>query len=588
MKNNWHLLLLFCAFIWFNPISVNAKKPKGVSSAFVSQEKIIHETMSTLFFGAKDKIIIKRNVVNGVNLLKQDMFPKANTIYVIQNDFVLASNITIPQNSVLLFDGGIISGKYTVDFNGARLLGLPKLLCSFTGEVGNNSVDVSWFGRTNEEGLSKINDICTIASVIIVPKGEYKVNKTLCVNNIANKTIDVYGNIVSECEKGYCFEFDDVFYSTISFHGRLDGFGKTKQGIKIKTAKFNYFKFTIISQFLNCIWIQPSTAFAHNDITLGVLESDYNNAELLVLDGTMKGCWLNENYFHNGYFGRNSSSTSANTYVTGVKYVIKTPITDNTTTFNDNIWRDICFEHINTAFWFNHARLNIIDNMRVEHCGKFLKSPLIKAHNLSRDNRINNLLYGANESLSYDVFENGIIWGEVSSPLLSDYKVSYDISHKDIVSISQIDDGYANCKSEFFSLVNPSNLKISDEFRYKVSQNYAYNASYSDLPAIVVKCQDNSENKTSIITISSDTDVKVFVGVLEMVNNDKKNHVLSSDTAGLEGLMKTYNTEKKKIIVLSNNVKKAVIAFRYNNSTSGVFKKMHIETSNCYIVKNSE
>ena len=66
------------------------------------------------------------------------------------------------------------------------------------------------------------------------------------------------------------------------------------------------------------------------------------------------------------------------TYVTGVKYTIGNRLTSKTTTFNDNIWRDISFEHINTAFWFNHTNLNIIENMRVEKCGRSLNSLLLK------------------------------------------------------------------------------------------------------------------------------------------------------------------------------------------------------------------
>lgn len=567
-------LLICCVTFWLSATSYAA-------------QDINYKQIAATNLRAKEKVVIRKNVVNGVNLLKQDMLPKTNTIYVIQHDFVLASNVIIPENSVLLFDGGSISGAFEIRLNGVMLLGLPKLLCNFTGEVGNNSVDVTWFGSTLDDGIKKLNDICKIASVIEVPKGDYSLNNTICVNNIAYKTINIYGNIVSGVDKGYCFEFDNVYYSNINFYGRVDGKGKTKKGIILKTAKFNFFKFTIISQFINCLHIQPITAFAHNDITLGVLESDYDNANLLLLDGGVDGGWLNENYFHNGYFGRNSSSSEKTTYVTGVKYTIGNRLTSKTTTFNDNIWRDISFEHINTAFWFNHTNLNIIENMRVEKCGRSLNSPLIKAYNLSKNNRINNLLYGANESLSYDVFENGIIWGEVSSPLLNYYTASYDISYKDIDPTTQIDKGYANCTSEYFSLVTPSNLKLSKNFRYKLSKGFAYNAAYADLPAIVVECQDSSTIST--ITITSDTDVKIFVGILEMDKNEKNvksNQVLSTDTAGSEGMLKTFNTSKKKVIVLNNKVKKAVIGFRYNNSSSGVFKKMHIETSNCNVVTN--
>lgn len=583
-KKNLRPGLLFCASIWLSLLSVDAKQIDLAYPIAGQNKDKNYELATPPYSGYKDRIIIRKNAVKGVNLLKQSAFLKSNAIYVIRHDFVLASNITIPDNSVLLFEGGSISGTFEISLNGVLLLGLPKLLCGFSGEVSNNNVDVTWFGETADDGLNKLNDICKIASVIIVPKGDYKVNNTISIKDIAHKSIEIYGNIASSIDRGYCFDFDNVYYSNICFYGRLDGNGESRKGVIIKTAKFNYFKFTVISQFNNCLHIQPSSGFAHNDITLGVLESDYDGSELLLLDGSIDGGWLNENYFHNGYFGRNSSSSEEYSYVTGVKFIVGGQITSNTTTFNDNIWRDISFEHINTAFWFNHTNLNIVDNMRVEKCGKALHSPLIKATNQSKNNHINNLLYGAFESLSYDVFENGIIWGTISSPLLNYHTASYDISYKDIVPTKQIDRGYANCRSDYFSLVNPSDLRVTETFRYKLSNDYAYNDSYSDLPAIVVECNDSSSIST--ITVTSDTDVKVFVGLLEVEKNDNNNHILSSDIAGSEGLLKTFNTSKQKVIVLSNNVRKAVIAFRYNNSSSGVFKQMHIETSNCVVVTN--
>ena len=51
----------------------------------------------------------------------------------------------------------------------------------------------------------------------------------------------------------------------------------------------------------------------------------------------------------------------------------------------------------------------------------------------------------------------------------------------------------------------------------------------------MVECQDSSTIST--ITITSDTDVKIFVGILEMDKNEKNvksNQVLSTDTAGSE------------------------------------------------------
>lgn len=62
-----------------------------------------------------DKVYLRKNIVNGVNVLTQDMIAKANTIYIIQYDFDLRSaEITIPKGCVLVFQGGSLSnGRIT-------------------------------------------------------------------------------------------------------------------------------------------------------------------------------------------------------------------------------------------------------------------------------------------------------------------------------------------------------------------------------------------------------------------------------------------------------------------------------------------
>ena len=56
-------------------------------------------------------IILKKNLVNGVNTLTQEMMSAINTKYVIKYDYMLGEDITIPTNCVLKFDGGSISGN---------------------------------------------------------------------------------------------------------------------------------------------------------------------------------------------------------------------------------------------------------------------------------------------------------------------------------------------------------------------------------------------------------------------------------------------------------------------------------------------
>lgn len=58
------------------------------------------------------RIVLQKNLVNGVNTLTQAMLPidsGENTIYVIQHNYVLGENITIPANCVLEFEGGSLT-----------------------------------------------------------------------------------------------------------------------------------------------------------------------------------------------------------------------------------------------------------------------------------------------------------------------------------------------------------------------------------------------------------------------------------------------------------------------------------------------
>lgn len=99
----------------------------------------------------QNRVILKKNLVSvdGIrkNLLTQDMFlsevsgdsaPNTNVTFYIQQDYILAEDITIPANSVLDFNGGSIKGGYTI----------KGQYTSFRGDV-NLSPDVKFDGTFN-------------------------------------------------------------------------------------------------------------------------------------------------------------------------------------------------------------------------------------------------------------------------------------------------------------------------------------------------------------------------------------------------------------------------------------------------------
>lgn len=68
-------------------------------------------------------IILKKNLVNGVNTLTQEMMANQNIKYVIKYDYVLGENITVPDNCILEFDGGSILGTHTLTGNNTDIKG---------------------------------------------------------------------------------------------------------------------------------------------------------------------------------------------------------------------------------------------------------------------------------------------------------------------------------------------------------------------------------------------------------------------------------------------------------------------------------
>ena len=62
-------------------------------------------------------IILKKNLVNGVNTLTQEMMSVTNTKYVIKYNYILGENIIIPENCILEFDGGSIANSTENSYN---------------------------------------------------------------------------------------------------------------------------------------------------------------------------------------------------------------------------------------------------------------------------------------------------------------------------------------------------------------------------------------------------------------------------------------------------------------------------------------
>lgn len=67
--------------------------------------------------------VLRNNIVDGVNILEQNMINSPNTKYVIKVNYVLTDIITIPENCILDFDGGQFIGGTLVG-NDTKIINL--------------------------------------------------------------------------------------------------------------------------------------------------------------------------------------------------------------------------------------------------------------------------------------------------------------------------------------------------------------------------------------------------------------------------------------------------------------------------------
>jgi hypothetical protein len=108
----------------------------------------------TVYSGMGRKVL-QKNMVSGVNTLTQSMMSSTNTIYIIRYDFTLGSDITVPANCILEFDGGSISASGnndTITGNNTCIKAQPIKIFStdinFAGSWNVVESYIEWFAAT--------------------------------------------------------------------------------------------------------------------------------------------------------------------------------------------------------------------------------------------------------------------------------------------------------------------------------------------------------------------------------------------------------------------------------------------------------
>ena len=133
-------------------------------------------------FQSKGYVILRKNIVDGKNVLTQDMINQPNTIYEIRYDFDLnGEKITLQEKVCLKFKGGKLANGQLI-LNDTYLSGMVALLCDFDGTIANSELDLSYFIDSSLERYdcsTILQKLVDLGKSIYVPNGTFYVSKRI-------------------------------------------------------------------------------------------------------------------------------------------------------------------------------------------------------------------------------------------------------------------------------------------------------------------------------------------------------------------------------------------------------------------------
>lgn len=140
-------------------------------------------------FSGLGRKYLRKNIVEGKNILTQDMVNSSNTIYIIQYDYDLnGQEIIVPENCVLQFEGGSLSNGILVGNKtkiNANLEKIFDLNIEAKGVFYITEVYPEWFGTNSEDDSIAINKSIEFAKdtskIVFLSKDEYIIKEPINV-----------------------------------------------------------------------------------------------------------------------------------------------------------------------------------------------------------------------------------------------------------------------------------------------------------------------------------------------------------------------------------------------------------------------
>lgn len=166
---------------------LTASTPDENGNSLVSLKDRVYDPTS---FSGKGYKILRKNIVNGVNILTQEMMSAQNTKYIIKYDYILGENIDVPENCILEFDGGSISASgnnNTITGNNtginASLVKIFNIDIILAGTFKNGEWNIEWFGADYSALNNDIIINFAIEQIYNIGGGTLKLNHDITISD---------------------------------------------------------------------------------------------------------------------------------------------------------------------------------------------------------------------------------------------------------------------------------------------------------------------------------------------------------------------------------------------------------------------
>ena len=192
----------------------------------------------------------KRSVLLRKNTSLANQITLSNTIYVVQDVIELNSNVTVPANCILFFDGGSIKGDGIHTLNGEGTSIVAGLVPIFDSEVrlagtwNVDKFDIRWFGVKSDDRAIDctkiINKIKNCNNPIYFPQGTYYLSELYYQNKKGESLALIGEEPYGLSAKVNFMPFNNSQRYIIKIGGGANTFGGGGIGYNVKIMHINF------------------------------------------------------------------------------------------------------------------------------------------------------------------------------------------------------------------------------------------------------------------------------------------------------------------------------------------------------------